>query len=287
MKSHYAIVCAVLMCLFCNSAFGGTIGAVSGTVNGWQYWITPSVGPNYFGSPSLGTWQGNALTSLKANDGSQGNSLFPSYYSVAGGTVPDTSIIATPYKSWLGVADPTGNFAGEDGNEIYFGLHVIAPSGTTFSITQLSVTVTSTDGLVPLNPLGCSPPGTGYFGGACFTAGTLTSYNSYTQGWIGSTEYTSGTTPVSELAYEGVGMAINGAGYTGTDAQQMAAVTSDAWGALGNDVIQVCYSISGTNFNACATEDTATPEPATGGLLSLGLACAWVFGKRLRRRARS
>lgn len=266
MKSYYAIVCAVLTCLFCNSAFGGPINQVCGTTgntNEWTYCITPSVGPDPFGSASLLAWQGNALAALASNAATYGTSGLPSYYSAAPGTIPYTSLIATGYNSWLGLAGPLAPpFDGEYGNELFFGLQVTGPSGTPFEDTRLSATVTSTDSA-------------DYFSGASFASGGSLLANSYTQ--------SSG----SSLTYEGVGMAFQPL----DPMEPMANLQSDVSNLLNGqtDTITVCYSISDTDFqNVCAQEPISpTPEPGTNSLLGLGLAGMLVMGRRLARRLRA
>ncbi len=121
--------------------------------------VYPTLAPNRFGSPSYDAWVANTIAALQNGSSSGGTPGTPSYYQqIAGGSdLPTSSIIVTNFPSWLGNADPAGTygagFGSELGNRLLFSLTLRGTLGTTFSISQLSFTATSSD---PGNQLGFS-----------------------------------------------------------------------------------------------------------------------------------
>ena len=113
--------------------------------------VYPTLAPNRFGSPSYDPWVGNTISALRNGTSSAGTPGTPSFYQqiAAGSNLPTSSIIVTNFPSWLGNADPAGTYgaayANEIGNRLLFSLTLQGTLGTTFSISQLSFTGTSSD----------------------------------------------------------------------------------------------------------------------------------------------
>jgi hypothetical protein len=111
--------------------------------------VAPTIAPNTFGSPSFPGWQSNAISALQAGVPAFGTPGTPTYYSQTTTTTAG-GIIVTNFPSWMGQADPGTvfgpAFANELGNRAHFSIH-IGQTGplTTFSISQLSFNLTSTD----------------------------------------------------------------------------------------------------------------------------------------------
>jgi len=146
----------------------------------------------------------------------------PTFYQglPAGATISANQLVVSGFPSWLGQANPGGafgqNFANELGNRLHFGLAVVASPGTTFSLSQLSFSMASTD-----------PGNTFQFSGDFSDPNDPT--NVYSSARVGvrsdGTLVTSGpaTQLVSALYYVGVGNAIapDDIGATGTDQEQL------------------------------------------------------------------
>jgi hypothetical protein len=252
---------------------GPAIHAVSITV-------TPALAPNGFGSPSFDTWLGNAIYALEHGWSSYGVAGTPGYYQAASSTIDGDEILVTSFPSWRGLVDPGTAFgpafAGEYGNRLHFGL-VIDGEGTQFSISQLSFTATSTD---PFDALGFS-----------FAEGSYTYSSSYVgvlygaDGALGGgddTYVTSGpnTTLVDALIGRGSGNAYWPCGPGDplpctTDAErQLAMNVAAAYPGFAYDFIGTyTLSLALASVTGSATVHISpVPEPATLGLLGVGLA---------------
>ncbi len=121
------------------SATGQAFGALTITV-------VPSVGPNFFDSPT--SWAGyanNAMSALVAGSPSAGpdRNVDPTGYEQAN-DISAYNIIHTTFPSWDGQANPGGAFANEYGNALHFGLRVIS-DGDPFSLDSVSVGINSGD----------------------------------------------------------------------------------------------------------------------------------------------
>ncbi len=97
--------------------------------------ITPALGPNILGSPSYTEFQGNYLNFLLDGTPGPDYDLFTGGFLPTGATVDPAEMVVTTFNSWRGQADPTpgwddgdsvGEFSGELGNRLYFGLCIMA-----------------------------------------------------------------------------------------------------------------------------------------------------------------
>lgn len=260
-------------------AVSGAASAASFTMN-----VFPSLAPNYSsGSPSLTGYTTNALTWLEAESGPFGNpSTDPTAYKQVSTMGPGDNLV-TSFNSWQGVASPGAPFAGEFGNRLHFGVHILRTDAT-FTLSGLDFHVHSTE-----------PGDSLHFSGFPFTAADVYSTRRVgiyygpdgDKSTLGDNVVrTSGfaTLPVNELMYVGVGNAwwpqVPDDGPTG----QAAIDSVAAW--IGS---QAPFSVIGTYslylndsflpgdllISNSATVDVVTPEPTTlllWGTTALGLA---------------
>ena len=119
--------------------------------------VYPTLAPNRFGSPSYDPWVANSISALQSGSSSAGTPGAPTFYQqlAPGLNLPTATIVVTNFPSWRGNADPVGTFgaayANEIGNRLLFSLTIQGTLGTTFSISQLSFTASSSD---PGNQMG-------------------------------------------------------------------------------------------------------------------------------------
>jgi len=114
--------------------------------------IVPSKGPNgQFSTATFNSYAANAVNSLENSLGTLGDiSTDPTAY------VPKTEVssnvyqanatelIVSTFPSWDAQASPTGNFTGQTGNRIYFGVR-IRSEGTQFALHNLQFDADSND----------------------------------------------------------------------------------------------------------------------------------------------
>lgn len=109
--------------------------------------VTPALAPNYFGSPSWGGWEANAVTGELSGGVPTGTPGTPTYFQPQS-MVTLKETIVTGFPSWLGQADPGtvfgSGFANELGNRMTFALQIDG-QGTQFSISQLGLNAVSSD----------------------------------------------------------------------------------------------------------------------------------------------
>lgn len=104
--------------------------------------VTPSSAPNVYGSPSWDPYVGNALYAIENGLSAYGTPGQPTYYSGVSLLTREQNVV-TGFNSWNGVANPAAPFAGELGNRLHFGLHVMG-YGTKFKLGNLSFLMSST-----------------------------------------------------------------------------------------------------------------------------------------------
>jgi hypothetical protein len=129
--------------------------SVAGFANaGATVTVVPSLCPDGWGA-GFAPWSSNALTALEnyvtgvgSTSSSYGTLNTPSYYQPLsnGANVGVNAPIVTSYPSWMGVANPTGAFAGQNGNDIQFAVVVAGNNGTQFALENLNFIYSSSDG---------------------------------------------------------------------------------------------------------------------------------------------
>ena len=237
----------------------------------------------------------NALYAIPNGLNSYGTPGTPTYYQAAPATLPISANIVTGFASWNGSANPTGAFAGEEGNRLHFGLDIRGNGTTQFDLNDLTFSINSTD---PSDTLAFSGDFVGYDYNGTSRIGINWGPDRI-PGTADDIVYTSGNgmTPVDEIVYVGVGNA-----WDAYDASPGATLqdkidriadgvwrdTSDGSNANGPD-----YSLP-TPFYATGTYslDGATgsatvefvPEP-TGIVALLGLAGMGLIGLVWRRKS--
>lgn len=247
--------------------------------------IAPSSAPNVFGGPSWPAYQANALNSLENGLGNIGNrNTDPTAYEILLGTYAPGDVMVTSGNSWRGQANPPAPFAGEHGNRLHFGLHVFGDGQTQFRLNDLTFAITSSDGILDF---------AGNFIGFDFNCTSRIGYNWGADRAKGGGDDTqscgagSGLDVIDELVYVGVGNAYwpdAGGIPGGSSLQNEINNTVDHINSVRPDITGA-YSITAFLPNTGPTGPVFTsgktlsliPEPASGGLLGLGLAgvIAW------------
>ena len=188
--------------------------------------VFPSPAPNVFGSPSWTAYRDNALNAIENGIPAIGDpALTPAaYYRVT--VLGDRDNIVTGFPSWRGYADPGtafgAAFAGELGNRITFGLHILG-NGTKIKLSNLSRHMHSSD---PDNTFGW----TDNFSGASYSDKAIgIDYGpDGIKGTSDDVRITSGpaTQAVDEIVYVGGGNAMDTYCPACTGQQQQTAVDS-------------------------------------------------------------
>jgi hypothetical protein len=88
-------------------------------------------------SPNFETFGDNMIDMIEAGNSTAGTSGSVGYVnSITEATAPDT--METPgFNSWRGNADPSGSFADEHGNELFWGIHIQTADSTHIRATDL------------------------------------------------------------------------------------------------------------------------------------------------------
>lgn len=244
--------------------------------------VTPSVGPDV-SSPSFLPYAQNAIIGL-SNGGVQAGFLnTPSFYSPSGtgfggGAINYLNIPPALGGGvtglWHDGVNPTGAFAGETGNWVYFGLSVVSTvPGETFSANDINWSgFYSFDGAL-------GPVNLGTVGGF----GSPTIQGALTAG--GPLQNITAATQVEELYYVGIGYSIgNQFGIDYTDAASLEALLFDP--ATPSGILTGTYTISngfGSAAGAGGVDINPAPAPATLALFGFGI--AGLVARRARRKA--
>ena len=126
------------------STFGGIVSATSVPIPGVSIVVSPSVAPNFYGSPSWSGYQTNAMTGLQTNTNVVGNrATNPTGYIGGLTSINPSGIEVTSFPSWDGVANPSGAFASELGNRLHFGVTIT--SAKPFDLAEVSFSIASND----------------------------------------------------------------------------------------------------------------------------------------------
>jgi PEP-CTERM motif len=245
-----------------------------------QYTVTvyPSIGPNGNGSPSINTYGANAITALETGASTAGTPGTPGYYSQVpkGSYIPPSSIIATGPTSWNGVANPTGAFAGQVGNNLFFGVAIKSNSASPFTPTAADLAYN----------LSTSATNAGF---NAKLSGTLAgrTYGPFLVGFNGSTPIPAGTpvqgTPVTAIYWAGPSASFavpNPAGLPAAIASLNAQFSTaiPAGGGPGNS-----FGNNSLTSNAAFIGSTV-PEPSSVVVLALGVVGLLGYTRNRRRR---
>lgn len=245
--------------------------------------VVPSSAPNVYGSPSWGTYVTNSLFALENGLTQVGDRETDptAYQAITDGVLRPGDIMVTSFKSWRKYTNPGvvwgPQFAGEYGNRMHFGLHIMGDGTEQFCLEDLEFEISSTDG----NVLGFAGDFVGF--GYASTRHGIDWGPDRIRGTADDIRYTSGngTTPVDELVYVGVGNAYWPQPATGQSEED---AIHDAIVWMRSQGVQVTgeYSITGKSGGVYGDATTLViPSPAP-------LAVCGVFGLALvRRRTRS
>ncbi len=231
--------------------------------------------PNAFGSPSYAQAAINVGEAMYQGVSTYGAAGPTQFNAVSNVTAAQT--IVTGFPSWMGVAGPTGAYANELGNRMSFAVGING-DGTQFSISQLSITMASSD---PGNGLGWSWAaghynyGSGYFGVLKGVDGIL--------GTADDSFVTSGsnTQLVDALFGPGSGNSYDAYCPGCTVDQQQAAIDAAALGSGAPFTFTGTYSIDGASGSGSFSV-AAVPEPSTWAMMILGFFGIGFMGYRRR-----
>lgn len=207
-----------------------------------------------------GQYSDNTLQALQANQTSNpavpnGD---PADYAQTNAFSP-YDVIGTEFNSWKGNNSPTGNFANENGNAVYFSLYAYSTAGETFTLDDIEFLTAFSSG-----------PGISYnlgnFEGV---------FASYLIGKNGATVYdgtqnpgADNTTPLTAVYYQAVGISLFA--NTPLDATTLAS-------QLASQSLTGSFTVQGVTGTL-----TLVPEPSTISLFAVsGLA---LLGAAIRRR---
>lgn len=249
--------------------------------------VVTSFAPNFFTSPSWGTYANKAINSLENGLGDLGDrNVDPTAYEIlADGTaVLPTELVVTGFSSWRGIADQSSPFDNERGNRVHFGIHIVGDGSTKFRLADLSSEISSGDG----NQLGfvSSFASTDY---SAIRFGIDYGANMVKGGGDDTIiDSGSGTQFVDEFVYVGSGNAYDASFETGPSNQEkidqrLALITPFAtFGVTGSYTLT---DSGGTNILATGSSSfLVVPEPGSA-LLLFGLV-GWMGFKRRRGGAR-
>jgi hypothetical protein len=235
--------------------------------------VTPSLGPNYNGSPNAGTYYANALSGIPTTSAT-GTAGTPGYYSPLSGPTPISSIVVTNFNSWMGNANPTGAFSAETGTRLYYGLSITSSAGTDTGLTiaqvlaGLSFAGTTSPDTTALDFSFSSPPGFTGLDPAKYT------YTTDGSGFVTSFYYTGANNAFAVFAGDDPNDPTN----------NQAAINYDLAGIPSFSATGT-YSLNGVSGSGTVAI-TSTPEPASLTLMGIGLgALVWRQRKRLLKKA--
>ena len=257
--------------------------ACGASVHAFIFEIVPSKGPDGLGSVvTFNTYAANAVNSLENNLGTVGNpSTDPTAYAPKTTVSPNvyrgsaTEMIFSGFASWDAQANPTGNFATQTGNRIYFGVRILG-EGTKFALHNLEFDADSNDASNFFDPLFRN------FNGSTYNPRRIGIDYGADNAKGGGDDIIymnseSGSLTIDELIYVGEDVALSSGSSQPTDQGNL----DNAVGVINNLGI---FSILGT-YNlydpsdtthsgtpiATGTAELLIPEPSSVALLAAGL----------------
>jgi hypothetical protein len=249
--------------------------------------VVPTIGPDSFTSPNNTGYYQNAINALSGLSIFANSPAPAAAYTGPVGTISSNSVLATPYNSWMGVAPPSGAYAGEFGNNLYFGGQMVSaqPGVQQFLVTSVSFSATSNnaDGGLLVAPI---------TGPITFTDFGVTSSGAvvgviYNGPGTGDDVYitTSGNagTLVDAIFFSGPSTSYfdgSPSGPTDQDSINSALATINGFGPVS---VTGTFSTS-TAFGGAPGSATAdvVPEPASYAVMAIGM--VGLFGYVYRRR---
>ncbi len=255
--------------------------------------IYDSVGPNANSSPSLSGFYTNSQTFLQG--GAPANNGGPSdYVALANGSaIPVQNIVSSPSFSWNGMANPTGAFAGEQGNAVFASASIVAAAGTTFTLAGITggITVADKNGVVGTIPLDLS----GGFSDPRITA--------YTAGHVLVPTGAPASTPLTEIYLTGPGVGADATQFTSyaappngtgtgtgniTQAQLDEGINTELGPTVpitftGNFTVAFSNATGGGSASGSSSAVATIPEPASMAVFGIGLVGLAGYVRRRRQ----
>jgi hypothetical protein len=273
----------VCLCAVTVLALANTVQA-NITIN-----VYPAYAPNGPVSPNWNGYVANAITGIGAggvNTGAGTRDSNPARYETVAGSIGPHELIYTPFNSWRGTAAPNPVFtsnaavAGEFGNRIHFGAHILGTDGMTFRLEDLQWSLDSDDDDDYFDQ-------SGSFAGAMYSASRMGIHygGNGVPGGGDDTIYSAGeagTNLVHELLYVGVGEGFpsDNPGAPNDQADIDETLATIFAGCDGCDVIlKASYSIGAAMGMSSVT--ISVPEPSS---VALTIATVFVGFGCLRRR---
>jgi len=282
MKRHLVLAASVIAILWAAESANAQVNLT----------VYPSIGPNAYNDyvgyptpPTLNAYTNAAMYAMTGGAvGSPSVPNTPGAYSVISGPVNMNQVIATSSPSWLGNPNPTGAFAMETGNNLYFGFHASSANpGQTFTLSQVSYNFSNS------NPANTGLSNMGQLAGNFLPVGPpLNSFGTQPQGQflVGYNSnlgqyYTSSADdnlPITDLFYVGPATGFNGGNDPiGTNAQLVNEFPNGIQFSGGT------VTISGIGTSApAAGPSLVVPEPASMAILAVG--AVGLLGYTYRRR---
>ncbi len=234
--------------------------ALATLANAGPYTITvyPTLGPNYWASPSYNAFVDNVINGILTNSSSVGSGY--SAYNVISTVSPNQPIVSN-FESWQGTLAPG---SGEYGTDLYFAVHIVADPGYLFTLADLTYHETR-------------PDGSDTFDYAGFTFwNDLVGYNGTT---VYNTDQPGDDTliPLTELIYVGEFLGYTAASGTGDDQGALNAAASCLGCCCGQSItgqytltIDSAPAGSGQASVLIGGDACEVPEPGTMALAGLG-----------------